>query len=97
MHSVLHDWPDEVSCRILANIAAAMKPGFSKMLINENVIPDRNASWEATGLDFVMMSVGAAERTKKDWMELIQSAGLKVIGIWTAHQGIESLIECELA
>ncbi|KAJ5180400.1 Winged helix-turn-helix transcription repressor DNA-binding [Penicillium capsulatum] len=96
MHSVLHDWSDEMCRSILVNMAAAMKPGFSKLLINENVVPDRNASWEATGLDFIMMSVGAAERTRKDWVELVASAGLQILGIWTAHQGTESLIECEL-
>ncbi|KAH9908508.1 S-adenosyl-L-methionine-dependent methyltransferase [Xylariomycetidae sp. FL2044] len=98
MHSVLHDWPDEVCLKILARITAAMKPGYSRLLINENVIPLRHARWEATGLDILMMTLLAAkERTEADWQKLLGDAGLKISGIWTVANGVESLIECELA
>ncbi|KAL3462053.1 S-adenosyl-L-methionine-dependent methyltransferase [Aspergillus heterothallicus] len=97
MHSVLHDWPDELCAKILANLVAAMKPGYSKILVNENVIPDTGAYWEATSLDLIMMQLGSAERTERQWRSLLEAAGLKVINIWTARRGVESLIECELA
>ncbi|KAI2725959.1 hypothetical protein CBS147332_2846 [Penicillium roqueforti] len=97
LHSVLHDWPDELCRNILANTVAAMKPGYSKVLVNENVIPDTGAYWETTSLDLIMMEIGSGERTEHQWHALLESAGLKIVKIWTAQRGVESLIECELA
>lgn len=98
MHSILHDWPDNKCKEILTNLAQAMKPGYSKILINENVIPDMDADWQTTSLDVVMMTLFASqERTERQWHALVESAGLKIINIYTAEKGVESLIECELA
>jgi hypothetical protein len=74
-----------------------MKPGHSKLLINENVIPDSGPYWEATSLDLIMMIVGSCERSERQWRALLESAGLRIVKIWTAQKGVESLIECELA
>lgn len=100
MHSVLHDWPDEVCKSILKQIAAAMKPGYSKLLINENIIPDKGADWQATALDMMMITLfSSKERTLTDWHRLLESpeVGLKIAGIWSVENSQESLIECELA
>ncbi|ROT36501.1 S-adenosyl-L-methionine-dependent methyltransferase [Sodiomyces alkalinus F11] len=98
MHSVLHDWTDEVCGSILAQVTAAMKPGYSKLLINENVIPGTDADWQATALDLVMMTLfSSKERTDADWRRLLGKAGLKIVNIWGKGEGVESLIECELA
>ncbi|KAL4998619.1 S-adenosyl-L-methionine-dependent methyltransferase [Aspergillus recurvatus] len=97
MHSVLHNWPDDLCRKILANLVAAMKPGYSKLLVNEYVIPDVGAYWETTSLDLIMMQLGSEERTERHWRSLLESAGLRVVSIWTAQRGVESLIECELA
>lgn len=98
MHSVLHDWNDDNCRKILSNIVPAMKRGYSKILINENVIPSTNAYWETTSLDIIMMAdFASTERTEKHWYALIESAGLKITKIWTVRRGVESLIECELA
>lgn len=97
MHSVLHDWPDELCRKILTHITAAMRPGYSKVLINENVIPDTDPYWEATSLDLIMMMIGACERSERQWNALLESVGLRIVKIWTAQKGVESLIECELA
>lgn len=97
MHSILHDWPDDLCRKILANLTPAMRPGYSKVLVNENVIPDTGAYWETTSLDLIMMEFGSTERTERHWRALLASAGLKIVNIWTAQRGVESLIECELA
>ncbi|KAJ5587182.1 uncharacterized protein N7459_002947 [Penicillium hispanicum] len=98
LHSILHDWNDETCRKILSQLVAAMTPGYSKVLINENVVPDTGAHWQATSLDIVMMAdFGAKERTARQWQQLIESVGLKVIKIWTPLHSAESLIECELA
>lgn len=75
-----------------------MEKGYSKLLINENVIPDKGAHWVSTGLDLLMMSVFAAsERSERNWRSLLESAGFKITKIWTYEPGTESLIEAELA
>jgi len=98
MHSILHDWPDDMCRKILANLIPSLRPGYSKVLINENVIPDTGAYWETTSLDLIMMAIGSGERTERHWHALLESAGLKIVNIWTApaQKGVESLIECEL-
>lgn len=98
MHSVLHDWPDDVCERILANVKEAMEQGYSKLLINENVIPDVKAHWEATALDIMMMTLLASkERTRAQWKYLLEDrAKLSIVEIWDVGNGVESLIECEL-
>lgn len=98
MHSVLHDWPDAVDAKILARVKAAMKPGYSRLLINENVIPPEKAQWEATALDIMMLTLlSSRERTQADWELLVQEmAGLKITKIYTAANGVESIVECEL-
>lgn len=98
MHSVLHDWSDDVAAKILSRVKAAMTPGYSRLLINENVIPVEKAQWEATALDIVMLMVlSSKERTKGDWELLVQEmSGLRITDIYTAANGVESIVECEL-
>lgn len=59
LHSVLHDWDDASCVKILRNIVTAMQPGYSKVLINENVVPDVGAVWSITSMDWLMMALGA--------------------------------------
>jgi hypothetical protein len=81
-----------------ANIIPAMTKGYRKILINENVIPNKGAHYLATGLDIMMMSMFAAtERTEEGWTDMLTSVGLRIVKIWTYEKGIESLIEVELA
>lgn len=97
MHSVLHDWPDDVCQKILANLLPARRPGYSRLLINGNVVAPTGAHYETTSLDCVMISIGSTERTQAHWVRLIESAGLRIVKIWTVHSGIESLFVCEVA
>jgi hypothetical protein len=91
---VLHDWPDKQCHIILRQLKAAMKPGYSRLLIYENVLPEQNASWKMTSLDFIMMAnAGGIERTEGMWKELVEASGLKINGIWTADAEYESVIE----
>lgn len=74
-----------------------MQIGYSKLLINENVVPNVGAKSSITSMDWLMMALGAVkERTEKQWRTLLGEAGLKVVGIWTYEQGTESLIEAEI-
>ena len=97
MHSVLHDWPDEKCREILLNLMSAMTPGYSKILINENVIPDKDAHWMSTSLDLYMMALtSSCERTEVNWGALLDSVGLRIIKVWNHEPGTEGLIEAEL-
>ncbi|EPS39609.1 hypothetical protein H072_6706 [Dactylellina haptotyla CBS 200.50] len=94
---VLHDWPDSQGVEILKNLKPAMKPGYSKILINEIVIPETDADWFSTSVDILMMVVhSSAERREKEWRALIESAGLSVVKIWTCGSASEKLVEVEL-
>ena len=98
LHSVLHNWDDASCLTILKNVASAMEKGYSKLLINELIVPDKGASWSITSMDWLMLALGAVkEHTEKNWRDMVEEAGLKITGIWTVEQGTESLIECELA
>lgn len=98
MHSVLHDWPDAVCGSILGRVARAMRPGYSRLLINENVLPRTRAPWEMTALDMMMLTLfSSQERAEDDWRALLAANGLRVVGIWRGQKAWESLIECELA
>jgi O-methyltransferase domain len=99
IHSVLHDWSDDVCMSIPTHITAAMKPGYSKLLINENVLPPTGQYWEAATLDMAMLTLFCSkERTEADWHHLLEKmAGLKIVKIWAGSKGVESLIESELS
>ncbi|KAI1259172.1 S-adenosyl-L-methionine-dependent methyltransferase [Xylariaceae sp. FL1019] len=96
-HFVLHDWPDEEAEKIATGVMKAMKPKYSKFLIHEHVVPDVAPDYEQTALDLIMMtSFGAKERSVAQWTQLLEGkCGLKITGIWTPVNGIESIIECE--
>ena len=94
---VLHDWPDEQCKQILTRTRDAMKPGYSVIMLNENVIPDVGATWFETSLDMLMMAVhGAQERKESEWRALIESVGgLEVKKVWEIEGVVEKVVEIE--
>ena len=94
LHYVLHDWPDDACLRILEHLKAAMRKDYSKLLIAEFVVASKGADPFNTALDLTVMSlVGSKERTEQDWRNLVQSAGMKITGIWSLPGNHESVIE----
>ncbi|KAJ5861071.1 uncharacterized protein N7529_008381 [Penicillium soppii] len=96
MHAVLHDWSDETSVKILKQIAAVMKPGYSKVLINDIVIPSTGASCYQAAMDCLVLQASANERTEAVWSKVIKDAGLKLVKYYPDGRGYESVIEAEL-
>jgi hypothetical protein len=97
LHNIIHDWSDDKSRHILRQLLPALEKGYSKILINDYVVPDKGAPYPLTSLDWELMScLGATERTESQWRSLIESADLKVTGIWSHPQFDQSLIEVEL-
>ncbi|ORY70498.1 S-adenosyl-L-methionine-dependent methyltransferase [Pseudomassariella vexata] len=98
MHAVLHDWDDIDARRILNSLRSAMKPGVSKLLVYEVLIPTVGATWLQCSVDFNLMHLlAAAERTEEKWRLLLEGEGLRVIKIWSHPSSPESVIEAELA
>lgn len=97
MSSVLHDWPDEACRDILRNVVAAMKPGYSRLLLNEAVVPSVGAPLPAAMLDIaMMMGPCGMERTHSQWHDLLSSVGLEISHIASAQVAPESIIEAVL-
>ncbi|KAL9010768.1 MAG: hypothetical protein Q9173_004327 [Seirophora scorigena] len=94
---IFHDWNDSFSLKNLQKTAAAMAPGYSKMIINDIVMPQRGASSFATNQDLLMMSIfSSLERTEQLWRDLLHAAGLKILRIWSTEGAVESVIEAVL-
>ena len=71
-----------------------MKQRYSKLLVNDLIVPNTGAVWSVTSMDWLMMALGSVrERTETDFRILIEKAGYKVEKIWTVEQGTESIIE----
>ncbi|CAO2653287.1 Nn.00g026980.m01.CDS01 [Neocucurbitaria sp. VM-36] len=98
LQHILHDYSSDDECRrILRNIVTAMTPGYSKLLIKELLVPDRNAPWAFTALDVnVMQSLSGQERTGSQFHNLLESAGFKIEGIWGHKNALDVVIEASL-
>ena len=98
LRNILHDWPDDKCIEILSHIASAMTKGYSKILLNEFVIPDQGASLIAAQLDITMMvMLAGVERTESQFKELVKASGLKIAHIWGDDPDTERVLELELA
>lgn len=98
IRQVLHDWPDKECRVILEHLAAVMRRGYSKILLNEFVVPEDEISEYLSSCDLVMMALtGGKERTKREWDGLVESAGLRIDRIWTLNERTENVLEVVLA
>jgi O-methyltransferase domain len=94
-----HDWPQKTNVEILTQLREAMKPGYSRLIINEWIVPAQGASTLMTAQDMNMMSIGGGmERTEDLHRAYIEAAGLKISRIYSPGDRIsESVIEAEVA
>ncbi|ENH74575.1 Caffeic acid 3-O-methyltransferase [Fusarium oxysporum f. sp. cubense race 1] len=98
LHSILHDWSVEHGVQILKNLKPALKPGYSKVLINEIVLSEENPSVPATSMDMMMLGhIGeACERTEETFRAIVAEAGLEVVDFYSNAASPESVIEVML-
>ena len=74
-----------------------MKRGYSRILIDDMVLPDIGVSPKGALMDLSMMALETgAERTSQQWYNLLESVGLRIENIWPSQVGLESLIEATL-
>lgn len=57
LRSILHDWSNAKCLEILARIREAMTPGYSKLLLNEFILPAQNVPLYPALLDINMMAL----------------------------------------
>ncbi|KAI2776076.1 putative O-methyltransferase [Daldinia loculata] len=86
-HHILHDWSDYKCLEILKHVRDAMKPGYSKLLLHEMIIPETGASPLYAMLDMTMMCFNAGmERTERQWRALLETAGFEVVKVWPSPE-----------
>ncbi|KAI9645579.1 hypothetical protein NHQ30_006321 [Ciborinia camelliae] len=82
-HHILHDWSDYKCLEILQALKQAMRPGYSKLLIHELILPEQGVSAHNALFDLTMMAFNSGmERTGKQWVDLLDRAGFEVVGLW---------------
>ena len=96
MRSICHDYPDSKAHNLLTTVTAAMTPGYSRLLLNEWVLPDRGAALIPSLMDINMMAFcTGVERSASQWKALIGGVdGLEIKKVWTVGEEVEGLIEC---
>lgn len=71
-----------------------MEPGYSRVLINDWVLPDTGSGMIPALMDVNMMAVlSGMERTESQWRVLLESVGLEIVRFWTIGTDVEGLVE----
>ena len=98
LHSILHNWGDTDSVKILENLVPALNKGYSRVLLNEIVVSEEEPTLAATSMDLMMLAhFGLRERTEAEWGSLLAKAKLRLVKIFSFPGVADSLIEAELA
>lgn len=78
------------------NLKPAMRGhNHSKLLIIDNVLPDRNPSPQQCLMDMNMMTLAGKERSEKQWHILLKQAGFEILKIYEGKANMR-LIEAAL-
>jgi hypothetical protein len=96
MKSILHDWDDDASLKILGNVRDAMGEG-SRLLVIDSVLDEGNRPSFGKMTDILMMiSAGGKERTRTEWDTLLGRAGFRIRKVH-ATVSPHSIIEADRA
>ncbi|GAB3258657.1 acetylserotonin O-methyltransferase [Kineosporia babensis] len=77
---ILHDFSEQDCLRVLSNVREAIADG-GRMLVIEYVLDDPNQHHPGTVIDlWLLLLLGAQERTLQQYTDLFAKAGLKVTG-----------------
>ncbi|RMZ90961.1 hypothetical protein DV736_g1798, partial [Chaetothyriales sp. CBS 134916] len=96
--NVFHNWDDENMKKALANLVPAMEPDYSRLLIDDYVLPRRNVQGSGAVEDILMMVyLGALERTTSQYEKLLHGAGLDIVSIVKVGINEEAFIEARVA
>lgn len=74
-----------------------MKMGYSRLLIDEYVLPNSGAPVRGASMDFLMMMYNSGmERTVRQWENLLDICGLEIVKIWLTRSDYEAVLEAKL-
>ena len=74
-----------------------MEKGYSRLLIDDFVLPNTGASLRGPSMDLLMMMYASGmERTMQQWERLLEMSGLEIIKVWGNDPDHEQVIECQL-
>jgi hypothetical protein len=92
LSTVIHDWDDALSLKILKNIYQAM-PEKGTLLLVENVVESDNQASVGKFLDInmLLMTQGGRERTSEEYRVLYQQAGFELKRVILAPSGVSIL------
>ena len=103
LKSVIHDFDDEQSLRILESCRAALGDS-GRLFVIEPPAPEPGEPLEgpfAWGVAFsdlnMLVNTGGRERTSAEYAALLEGAGLRVDGVKPTSGGFYSCFECRRA
>jgi hypothetical protein len=83
MKLILRDWNDNLSLKLLRNVTAGMKIGYSTLIVEDFILPVKGASLLPVLWDMEMMElIPVMERTERQWMDLCEKADLEIEGFY---------------
>ena len=77
LKSIIHDWNDENAIKILINCRKALKTG-GRILLIEQVVEQPYTERELFYDLHMQVILGGAERTEKEFSDLLDAAGLEL-------------------
>ncbi|KAL4881780.1 S-adenosyl-L-methionine-dependent methyltransferase [Aspergillus karnatakaensis] len=96
MKFILHDWSDKQCLQILGHIRDAMKAGYSKLIIEEFILPEKDCPMLSAMWDWEMMVFcNSLERSESHWTRLLSDAGFEA-RFWYPPGDGQGIIEAEL-
>ncbi|TKA41473.1 hypothetical protein B0A55_13659 [Friedmanniomyces simplex] len=94
LRDIMHNWSDAKCKSILQNVAAAMDKDYSTLLIDQYVLTPIGADLRAAEMDILMLlHTSGIQRTVPMWENLLSSAGLGLVKIWSSNGASESVLE----
>lgn len=96
--SIMHDWPDFDATQILSNTASGMKPGYSKILIADMILPNKGATLRQANLDIGMLILHSGmQRSEKQWETMISQVfpPLRIVKFWHPPGDGAGIVEVE--
>lgn len=74
-----------------------MTKGYSKLLINDMILPDTDCSFLQASYDITMMAIHTGmERSRSQWTALLDEAGFEVVRFWVPPGNAEEIVEAVL-
>ena len=71
-----------------------MIPGYSRILLCELILPDKGVSIKEAGLDLGMLTLhSGSQRSKKQWQNLVEQAGLRVEKFWMPPRDGDGIVQ----